>query len=81
MTTLVAHIVIPEGWNPVDTIPEKKLVWIRSVTGIECEAKTRGRNVRIREADQWGPRRVMCAWSRGGLTGDLAAIAWKPIDG
>ena len=80
MSDLVVHVAIPEGWHPVDTIPEKELVWVRSVNGIECKAKTRGKNVRIREADQWGPQRVMCVRPIRGGTGDISAIAWKPID-
>lgn len=73
------ELATPEDWRDIDSIPINTWVLVRSVTGVECEAKTRGKSVYFRDADRWGPRRVSCTrWTRNG-TGDISAVAWRPI--
>lgn len=65
-------------WRYPRTMPFFKRVWIRSVSGIECEA-TRSFKVLSAVWTRNGVDRVHC-WRRdlsGG--GDIWAVAWKPL--
>ena len=73
-------LAIPEGWFDISLIPVDEYILVKSVTGVECEAKVRGKTAWIREADRWGPRRVGCTRKTKNGTGDISAVAWRPID-
>jgi hypothetical protein len=66
------------AWNPVDTIPIGRPVKIKSVYGIECLAKVRGRTRWIRRAKNGLPRRIYCVRLDGRTSGDIVAVGWRP---
>ncbi len=66
------------GWEPIDTLPLDRTVWVRTVRGLACMARSRNRETRwVRRADGWGPRRVNCVRMDHVVSGDVVAVAWR----
>ena len=72
--------VVPNGWNPVGSIPKGRAVTVLTVTGIECVAFVPREN-KIRFPD----KRVKCKRINAqrldpvtfAVTGDVRAVAWR----
>ncbi len=68
-------------WQPIDTIPIDRPVMVKSVTGIECLARTPNRRTRwVREPSGCKPNRVSCWRVDGTRKGDISAVAWREPD-
>lgn len=66
-------------WRWPRTMPHGKRLWVRTVSGIECEA-SRSLKVWPNVWHRNGVDRVHC-WRRDiGCGGDLWVIAWKPLE-
>jgi hypothetical protein len=62
-----------DGWNPVETIPRRRKVLIKTVTGLDRVAKV------LHDAVVSNGR-IHCWRCDKGHTGDLRAIAWKELE-
>ncbi len=65
-------------WQSIETIPLDRPVIVRSLTGIECLARTKNQRVRwISKPAGRKPERVYCWRIDGTGWGDISAVNWR----
>ena len=69
-------------WQGVDNIPVGVRIRVKTVTGIECDARHYGIDGRpyICPARYPLPKRAPCIRLDGRTSGDVSAIRWKSIE-